>query len=52
MKSIGLPVAEQKRKPPMPYYGLAMNPDSTANVDLNQKEALNYLRKERISAVA
>lgn len=52
MKSIGLPVAEQKGKLLLPYHGLAMHPDSTPNVDLNLKEALNYLRKERISAVA
>ena len=52
LKWAGIPIAEQKGKLLLPYHGLAMHPSAKPDIYLDREEALNYLRKERISAVA
>lgn len=49
-KSVGIAVAERKGKLLIPSHGAAMHPSAKPDVELNMEEALNYLRKDRISA--
>ena len=49
-KTVGLPILEAKGRDFIPSHGLAMHKNCTPDVDLSLNDALNYLRKERISA--
>jgi 16S rRNA C967 or C1407 C5-methylase (RsmB/RsmF family) len=49
-KSVGIPAYTLKGKDIIPLHGLAMLPSAKAHFELDLSEALNYLRKERISA--
>ncbi len=49
-KSVGLPVLEPKGKDLIPLHGLAMHASASIDVELTQDQALDYLRKDRISA--
>jgi 16S rRNA C967 or C1407 C5-methylase (RsmB/RsmF family)/NOL1/NOP2/fmu family ribosome biogenesis protein len=48
-KSVGLPVLEQKGKDTIPLHGLAIHPSAIIDVELTLQQALDYLRKDRIS---
>lgn len=51
-KTLGIPLLEAKGRDYIPAHGLAMHPNCQAIVDLSLDDALNYLRKERISAAS
>lgn len=50
LKSAGLPAFEPKGKHVVPLHGLAMHPHAHIDLELNLEDALNYLRKQSISA--